>query len=184
MKLPPPLVEGERLRLRPVRPDDVEGIFGYASDPEVCRYTVWPLKSREGAERHLQDVLARYTAGEGEIVDWAIERREDGAFLGKVSLHHADGETVRVGVVLAQEYWGKGFGREAVRLAMGSAFADYGFERVVGACHPDNERSRKLIEALGLRFLRRDTLELREGVQREMLIYELMRNEYRAQDVL
>ena len=37
----PPVLTTERLRLRPVEAADAEGLFEYASNPAVTRFTVW-----------------------------------------------------------------------------------------------------------------------------------------------
>ena len=37
----PPILESERLYLRPIEPQDAESIFAYASNETVAMYTSW-----------------------------------------------------------------------------------------------------------------------------------------------
>lgn len=42
--LPPEVIDLRRLRLRRPQLSDASAIFEYASDPEVARYSDWPVK--------------------------------------------------------------------------------------------------------------------------------------------
>lgn len=152
---------------------DVEGIFVYASDLKVCRFTNWGPRTLEQCEQYVEKILQRYARGDAAIVDWSFETLE-GSFLGKVSLHHADEDAVRFGMVLQRQHWGKGYATEAAGLAIQLAFENYGFERVLGACDPSNEASKRMLERLGMSFLRHErAFPVRKDAVREMLVYEM-----------
>ena len=77
----PPVMETERLLLRPYRREDVATYAAISADPEVMRYLGGPKDSAYTEEQMAgsNDDLRRTGAG---MV--AVERRADGQFLGGV----------------------------------------------------------------------------------------------------
>lgn len=74
-----------RLRLRTFREEDAAPLFAMMSDPEVMRYwntPPWttPAQAREAILRDSQALV------DGEYLNLAIERREDGQLLGSCIL--------------------------------------------------------------------------------------------------
>jgi len=53
---------------------------------------------------------------------------------------------------LDEAYWGRGIMVEACRALLDYAFAEIGLTRVVAVVNPANQRSRRLIEKLGMQF--------------------------------
>lgn len=173
MRVPPKEIIGERVKLRPVRADDVEAVHQYASDPEVCRHLFWgPRTELSQAQRHINKILGRYNYGEADICDWAIERL-DGQFLGKASLHSPEGDSIRLAVVLDRSHWGQGYGTEITKLLIRAALEDHGFKRVVGSCRVDNVASDKMMQKAGMSFVGIvPNYEVRKGVKRDSRVYE------------
>ncbi len=161
--LPPaiPSLTAERVRLRPFAAIDAPAVVALAGDWEVARYLLlvphpyppelavtWIASHREG-----------WLAGHGPI--WAIERRADRALLGTVSLRwtprHARAE---LGYWLGRAHWGQGYAVEAGLLALRWGFAHLALERMWAQHLGGNERSGKVLRALGLQP---------EGVRRQHL---------------
>ena len=156
-----PVLETERLRLRALGPTDAEALYEVFSDPEVMRY--WsnpPHPDLERTKTMIEDI--RTAVAEGEILQWGIERREDGRLLGTVTLI-SDGSQPRaeLGYILGREHWGQGYAGEAQRSAVGFAFDDLGLHRLEADTDPDNTASLRSLERLGFR---------REGTLRERWI--------------
>lgn len=155
MKVPPKQIVGDRIKLRAVRRDDLEDIHAYASDPEVCRMVHWgPNENIEETEKNLNKLLEVYESGEADKVNYAIERLEDGRFLGRCSIHDDESDEVHVSIVLNSDYWGLGFGAETLGLLFKAAKRDYGFKRVVAKCHVDNVASAKMMQKAGMKYVK------------------------------
>ena len=111
-----------RLRLRTFRRDDLPLYAALNADPEVARYLGGPL-SREDSDdiaAWAQECYAR--EGLGLL---AVERRDDGAFLGMCGLHHQASypDEVEVAWRLARDHWGHGYARSlAVMRRLGMVF--------------------------------------------------------------
>src|SRR6185295_3789990 len=77
-----PHLETERLVLREFRAGDFEAYASFMADPEVARYIAPAPMSREDAWRSLASTIGHWTLrGYGT---WAVQRKEDGAFMGRV----------------------------------------------------------------------------------------------------
>ena len=107
-----PLLETARLVLRTFRLDDLPLYAELNADPYVTRYLGGALPSDESdaIAEWAQDLYER--EGIGLL---AVERQEDGAFLGMCGLHHFHPypDEIEVGWRLARMYWGNGYASEA-----------------------------------------------------------------------
>ncbi len=109
-----PVLETDRLHLRPVRDGDLEALFAIRSDPEMMRYIGRPLmKDRTEAGALLALIRREYEAGTG--IKWAITFRDRDEMIGNmmfrgISREHFSGE---IGYMLHRDFWRKGIMREA-----------------------------------------------------------------------
>jgi RimJ/RimL family protein N-acetyltransferase len=142
----------ERLRLRQWRDDDLEPFADLNADPEVMRY--FPaLMTREQS-----DALAereRAAIAERGWGLWAVEVVGGPPFVGFVGLtehtfpaHFTP--AVEVGWRLARSAWGHGYATEAARAALSFGFGELALDEVVSMTVPANERSRRVMERLGM----------------------------------
>ena len=84
----------------------------------------------------------------------AVERREDGAFLGMCGLHHQESypDDVEVAWRLAREHWGRGYATEAATAWLDHAFGTLHLPRVISMTDPPNLRSLAVMRRLGMVF--------------------------------
>ena len=158
-----PRLETERLILRPPQKRDLGGILEYVSDPEVMRFIGGQPGNQAGARQALTRMRSRWAAdGFGQF---AIERREDGRFLGRTGLLVWDTRTWEpstlaeagvsaeweLGWILVRAAWGNGYATEAARAARDWVRETVGPARLVSFIHPDNARSVGVAERLGAR---------------------------------
>ena len=86
---------------------------------------------------------------------WAMERVEDGVFLGFTGLSTPSFEAhftpaVEVGWRLARHAWGHGFATEAARAALEFGFETIRLAEIVSFTVPANIRSRAVMERIGM----------------------------------
>jgi RimJ/RimL family protein N-acetyltransferase len=147
-------VETARLRLRLFTPDDLDGLCGLTRDPEVMRYIGHGhTLSREETLKNLNLIMNVFRRrGYGR---WALEWRDTGAFIGYCGLSSGNPDVgVELAYMLAREEWGKGLALEAGRAALRYGFETLGVNSIAGLTLQDNGRSRKVLERLGMKFLR------------------------------
>lgn len=147
-------LETERLRLRLWRADDLDNMCAVYMDPEVTRYiaTGWAddvEKVRERMERQ-----SRRWREHGYGI-WAVEDRVTGEFLGRSGLQHLDQtDEVEVGYIFLQKAWGQGLATEAARASLHYGFEYLKLDRIVACAYPENTASRKVMDKLGMRYVK------------------------------
>jgi RimJ/RimL family protein N-acetyltransferase len=174
----PPMIESERLRLRPMSIDDAEAMHEIYSDVELM--TWWSHPPHDTIEE-TRDRLARNIAAEGWRA-WAITLKEDDRAIGTVATHEKrQGKVVEIGYSLARQHWGTGLAREAVTRLIDLLFLEEGNRRVFADTDPDNAGSNALLERLGFQKegRLRGEWETHIGV-RDSFIWGLLREEWRA----
>ncbi|MFC0590348.1 GNAT family N-acetyltransferase [Novosphingobium aquiterrae] len=170
-----PVLEGERLLLRPLRPDDWQALFAVASDPKV-----WELHPAN--DRWKKDVFRAYfddALAQGGAL--AVIDKLDGAMIGSSRLQGfdpADGGSVEIGwTFLARSHWGGAFNREMKRLMLAHALQYVG--RVDFRVGENNLRSRRAMEKIGGRLSGRDggVIQTASGPARHV-VYEITRDSF------
>lgn len=160
-----------RLLLRTWREDDLPPYAAMNADPEVVEYLGGPL-TREGSDEiaawanHLHE-----TEGIGLL---AVERREDGAFLGMCGLHRLSSfpDDVEVAWRLARQHWGHGYATEAATAWLDHGFEVLGLPRVISISDPPNERSIAVMRRLGMTFEQETDVE-EDGERFRAVVYAI-----------
>ncbi len=152
-----PTLETPRLRLRGWRDEDLDAYAAMVADVEVMRFFGGEALERPAAWRHIA-LFTGHWALRGYGI-WAVERREDGAFVGRSGLWWPEGwPGLEVGWVLAREHWGRGYATEAGAAARDWAFGHLDADRVIALIDADNDRSAAVARRLGMTDARETTV--------------------------
>lgn len=146
------LIETARLRLRAMRPDDLDAIAVMFADPAVVAAFEEPPLTREASEGWLQRNLA-HQAEHGYAL-FTIELRETGATIGDCGLTWMEiaGEPMlELGYDLQSPYWEQGLATEAAVAVRDYAFGTLGVPRLISLIRHTNHRSMRVAEKVGLR---------------------------------
>lgn len=144
------MIRTERLLLRRWRHADREPFAAMNADPAVVEHLQGPM-SRERSDDFI-DRIERHWDEHGWGL-WAVEVPDVASFIGYVGLWPADyvePAMVEVGWRLAREHWGHGYATEAARAALEYGFTDVGLAEIVSFTVPQNERSWRVMERIGL----------------------------------
>lgn len=144
------MIETVRLILRPWREADRAPYAAMMADPEVGYWLGGALSealANAQIDRFMADSASR---GPGFL---AVERREDGAFLGaaclrEVAADHPLAGEVEIGWRLARSAWGAGYATEAALALLDHGFRRLGFPEIVAFTAVSNARSRAVMERL------------------------------------
>jgi RimJ/RimL family protein N-acetyltransferase len=166
------MIETERLVLRMPRLEDADAALEFAADPEVMHYMGGVDPSLDGAGL-VRLWLRRWDAhGFGQF---AVERREDGRFLGRVGIVVWDSRDWRLasvaeagehaqpelGWALAREHWGQGYATEAALATREWVRDETSIDRLISLINPENARSAAVATKLGAAVER--TVQTTEG---------------------
>ena len=148
-----PELTTERLTLRRMMVVDTADMYEYASRQEVTRYLTWqPHPDRDYTRQYLEYLGNRYSAG--MFYDWAIVYEPDCKMIGTCGFtsFNCTNDSAEVGYVLNPAYWGKGIAPEALARVLEFGFADLGLHRIEARFIEENDRSRRVMEKVGMTF--------------------------------
>jgi RimJ/RimL family protein N-acetyltransferase len=166
-----------RLLLRTFRLDDLPRYAALNAHPEVARWLGGPI-SREQSDSIAE--WAQQCYEEEGIGLLAVERREDGAFLGMCGLHHQHSypDEIEVAWRLAYEFWGQGYATEAASAWLDHAFGRLDLPRVISITDRPNVRSLAVMRRLGMVFDHEAQVE-DEGQMFEAVVYSITAERWR-----
>ena len=140
-----------RLLLREWRDADCQTFAAISSDPEVMAMLP-PLPDRVASDAWIAETRAHWA--EHGFGLWAVELPREADLIGAVGLHvvpfQASFPRIEIGWRLARRYWGRGYAIEAARASIADGFGRLGFDEIVAFTVPANERSRRVMERLGM----------------------------------
>ncbi len=155
MTIVAPVIDTERLKLRPYTPNDLDDLADIRRRPDVMRYLYQNVQGREEIAEVLHRRATVQTAlrREGDGLVLAVELTEAGRVIGDVSLRwvsdeHRQGD---IGFIFNPDYHGKGYAHEAAREMLRLGFEEAGFHRIEGRCDARTDASARLMERLGMR---------------------------------
>ena len=164
-----PHLGGELIEVRPLAPDDWEGLFAVAADPLI--WEQHPARDRWREEVFREFFREALETGSAFVV---IDRKT-GRIIGSSRYFGFDEQesVVEIGwTFLARAYWGGSYNGELKRLMLDHAFRFV--ERVLFVIGVTNFRSQKAVEKIGgVRVGRRDKVVPRGIV--ESFVYEIRR---------
>jgi len=142
-----------RIQLRRWRDEDRQPFATMNSDARVMEFFRSPLSRVESDA--MVDRIEKHFSEHGFGL-WAIEVPGIAPFIGFAGLAGAGFSAhftpcVEVGWRLAFEHWGHGYATEAAQLALGYGFGTLALSEVVSFTSVTNNRSRAVMERLGMR---------------------------------
>jgi ribosomal-protein-alanine N-acetyltransferase len=147
-----PILQTDRLLLRPFTQADAADVFVYASNPNVSRYCTWQThRTIADAEAFIEMVLNRpateYT--------WAIRLLHDATVIGAIEFGLSSGTEAQFHYVLSEPFWNRGLMTEA-----GQAVVRWGMDahpkirRLFTSAMSQNIGSQRVMEKCGLQLER------------------------------
>jgi RimJ/RimL family protein N-acetyltransferase len=157
-----PILETERLRLRPHRLEDFEESAAMWGDPAVTNM----LGAKPYSKEEIWGRLLRH-AGNWVMLgfgSWVVEEKTGGAFAGEMGFLDARREIEprltglpEIGWAIAPRAQGKGYATEATRAALAWGDAHFGLRRTVCLINAANRPSIRVAEKCGYREWTRTT---------------------------
>jgi RimJ/RimL family protein N-acetyltransferase len=139
-----PILKGELLVLRPLRPEDFDALYAVASDPMI--WEQHPMRDRDKLDVFRGFFREALDSG-GELI--AIDAK-DGRVIGSSRFHGYDEPKSEIEIgwtFLARSHWGGSYNREMKGLMLRHAFQFV--KSVVFLVGPLNLRSQKAMEKIG-----------------------------------
>ncbi len=181
----PPILETERLVLRPVTADDAADVFRYASNPNVTRFTLFEThQTLDDSLWFVDDYRqSRYANREPDPLAIVLKTDPLRAMIGSLGAHWVSqpNGTMEMGYSIAEPYWGQGLVPEAAAALVRLVFGEYAVERLQARVFVGNESSERVMAKLG--FTREGVLRRsihRRGQWWDIAMWSMLRTEWEA----
>jgi len=143
------VIHGEKVRLRAIEREDIPRFLKWLNDPGVRHYLSMYLplsraQAEEWFERQLKNERARV---------FAIETME-GEHIGNIGLHDISWKDrcAELGIFIGEsDFWGQGYGTDAIRTLLRLAFQEMGLHRVSLRVFDFNPRAIRCYQKCGFR---------------------------------
>jgi ribosomal-protein-alanine N-acetyltransferase len=172
-----PTIETARLYLRGFTDADADAFCAMRADADVMRYIgLTGPQTREQSAAWLEKNRRRWS-DEGFGM-WAVTDKRDGRLLGWCGLSRLEHtQEIELGYGLARGAWGRGLTSEAARASVRYGFEEKSAGTIVAVAMHDNAASRRVMEKVGMRFVRDAFF-----YGTEVVYYAVAREEFRADD--
>lgn len=173
------ILNTDRLVLRPWREADLDDFYEYARVEGVGQMAGW---LPHGSKDISREILSHFIEGRKTfalqhgrkvIGSLGIENYKEDEFL---ELNDLRGRSI--GYVLSKDYWGKGLMPEAVKEVLRYLFRDEKLDFLLVSHYVWNERSRRVIEKCGFRYLKTIRLQTRYNTTEDTRVYILKREDW------
>ena len=140
----------KRLIARRFTPLDLDAFVAMRADPEVARFQDWGGFTREDGRAFLEENPGREPGTPGWF-QFALERKEDGRFVGDCGLRTADPgiRWAQVGYTIDRPHWNQGYATEAVRALIAYVFGSFAIDRIGASVDPRHGASIRVLEKAG-----------------------------------
>ena len=148
-------LETVRLILQPVIMEDAEFILELYNSPNFIKFIGdRNLRTVEDAENYIKEKFLPHVEKHG-FGSFVILRKLDYKKIGNVGIYMRDGlNAPDIGFSFLPKFEGKGYGFEASKKLMEIAFSEFGLKKISAITTKENIASQKLIEKLGLKYLK------------------------------
>lgn len=149
-------IETPRLLLRDWKEEDEPVFARINADPRVMEFFLRPLTAEESSAfyRRIQDEFRECGFGL-----YAVERKEDHAFMGYTGLHRIAFDAdftpgIEIGWRLSHEYWGNGYAPEAAAACLEYARRHLNMKELYSFTSLPNRRSERVMQKIGMTRLK------------------------------
>ena len=181
-----PTIETRRLILRPYLMEDATELQRLIGERDVVStMTNVPHPYEDGmAEEWIGG--RRESFEKGKTADFAITHRQEGFFIGGISLSDIDQQSERaeIGYWIGKPYWRKGYSTEAAKAIVKYGFEALGLNRINGRHFGNNPASGRVLRKIGMKHEGCQLQAYKKwGKLEDFELYGILRSEYeRATD--
>lgn len=173
------VLEGDRIRLRPFKKDDLEDFYLYAKTPGLGESAGWfHHESIEDSKK----ILDKFIRDKNIL---AIEK--DGQVIGSIGIHPYDEDffedlndkrAVEIGFVLSEDFHRQHLITESLELVLDYLFNDIGLDAVVGGHFRGNFKSKNLHKKFNYKYFSSHLVKTNMGTMEVTHEYILSREDY------
>ena len=145
-----PILETERLILRPLNIDDAESVYKWASDERVAKYMIY---SRHKSIDDTKKFIASLENLPDNSYEWGFLLKDTAKLIGSGGIRYVEKEKAwSFGYNIRYDCWNKGYTTEAAKCMINFAYSKCGARDFISEHAIDNPASGRVMEKCGLKF--------------------------------
>ena len=167
-----PILQTERLILRPYQLSDAGNVCALAGDNRVARETMnIPHPYEPGmAERWIASLDQQWK--DRKRVEYAIIRKSDSHYIGGIGFVEVKGDEAEIGYWIGVPFWKQGYCTEAGKPLLDYGFSELALRKVTAKHLASNPGSGRVLQKLGLEWKESDYDRDRYGKRVKFEFYE------------
>ncbi len=153
------IIETPRLILRQFELEDSAPLYKLNSDLEVIRHTGNPpfANIQEAEDCITQTIFPQYLL---ELGRWAVVLKTSGELIGWCGLkYRKERDEIDLGYRFLPKHWGQGIATEASFASLEYGFKTKKLDRIIGCAMKENLASIRVLEKVGLKYVKDVTLD-------------------------
>jgi len=157
------MIKGKLINLRTLEKNDLEQIMKWINDIEVTKYLssfLFPV-SRPEEEKYLEKMMSKNDKQKNLVIE-----TKEGNYIGQITLDNIDWKNRNAELVIVignKEYWGKGYGTDAIKTLLDHAFNQMNLYNIYLWVFDYNQRGVRCYEKCGFK---------RDGSLRKIHFYQ------------
>ncbi|MCJ7696182.1 MAG: GNAT family N-acetyltransferase [Anaerolineaceae bacterium] len=188
-----PYLYSKRLRLRAAEPNDIPHFLDWVNDPEVTENLVLhqPISSIE-EEHWYENMLKRPIDEHVMVIEIKKEASSDSGAISWVAIGNIQflsinwiNRNTEIGIMIGEkEYWGQGYGTEAMQLMLTHGFSTLNLHRIWLQVYDKNVRGFKAYEKAG--FVTEGRLReahYQQGTYNDVIIMSVLKDNWISRKV-
>lgn len=161
-------IETSRLYIFPPSLEDFYDLYALQSDPTVMHYIGQGVRDQVTVLDSLLKAIEhqkKYGFSLGSVFDKASH-----TFIGRAGLIHVkfkDENDIEIAYAFHQAFWNKGYGSEIAQALLIWALRHLPNRDLVAIVHAQNQKSRRVLEKIGMHFAQQDGDKVQYRISRE-----------------
>ncbi len=149
------ILETKRLILKQPTKSDLNDLLLLRTDSQVMQYIgTGAIQTREQVQEFIEN--AKPYSDEYGLGFYSVLEKETNDFVGQAGLFHLGFNVKQSDIELAYrlhpKYWNKGYATELAKALIEYGFSKFSLSKIVAIVHPENERSRRVMERAGMSY--------------------------------
>jgi N-acetyltransferase len=177
-----PVLENERVLLRPLREDDFEHLLPFSlNEPDIWKYGLITAAGKEHLRKYIGDAVKN--RNDKKEYAFIVFDKKTNRYAGSTRFYDIQQSylTTQLGFTwYGSEFQRTGLNRHCKLLLLTFVFEDWGLERLEFRAHAANERSIKAMKAIGcvLEGILRSQIPIADGSRRDSIVLSILKNEW------
>ena len=175
------MIEGKNIQLRLFELDDAKTLFESMNNPKIAENLEYQrYYSMEEEEEFIRQSWQQAENNMGYF--FAIIEKASSEMVGSVTLSQINlvNNSAELGIWIAEEFQGVGFGEEAVRIVLNFGFNELMLNSIKATVIDFNEKSRSLFAKVGMRETGKERESvMRNGAYHDVIWFDMLKKEFR-----